>query len=321
MNSPWTNTHEIAWKKVRSAILAKMPGHPIVQQYVALHDSAESHQTPHFNTQAWHALGEQYITICQLALGSYHCLSDESPWAIPSITAMVIESKAYLWRDRMREEANTLSLPRHTIAREQMPYPVMFWSFESALDIYNEEGVKDGAKEGINNWMLIADKGDHFTIVNDIFRGPDLKSTELQVVNVHYGQVFPTDFNPTTSKLVGLILKLLAFLNSPYITKEEELIPRSMRRRIAKVSSSSSSSSSSLLDPSVIVLRRSIQPDQSENLAHTQPIEHHFRWTVSGHIRAQWYPSLNGHKLIWIASHVKGPPGLPLKETVYDVRR
>jgi hypothetical protein len=45
------------------------------------------------------------------------------------------------------------------------------------------------------------------------------------------------------------------------------------------------------------------------------------RWLVRGHHRAQWYPSLKAHKVVWIAPYIKGPADAPLKMPVYVVKR
>ncbi|NAE18036.1 hypothetical protein [Enterococcus hirae] len=55
---------------------------------------------------------------------------------------------------------------------------------------------------------------------------------------------------------------------------------------------------------------------------HSGPVaDRHYdhRWAVRGHWRKQWYPSRNDHQPIWIAPHIKGPEGAPLKtgEKVY----
>lgn len=45
------------------------------------------------------------------------------------------------------------------------------------------------------------------------------------------------------------------------------------------------------------------------------------RWMVSGHLRAQWYPSEQAHHVIWIAPHLKGPDDAPLLTHAYKVAR
>ena len=44
------------------------------------------------------------------------------------------------------------------------------------------------------------------------------------------------------------------------------------------------------------------------------------RWWVSGHLRAQWYPSRQAHSLKWIAPHVEGPAGKPFEQRTYSVK-
>ena len=48
---------------------------------------------------------------------------------------------------------------------------------------------------------------------------------------------------------------------------------------------------------------------------------YHWQWMVSGHIRNQWYPSTEDHKLIWVQPYMKGPLGLPVKPRAYHVKR
>jgi hypothetical protein len=59
----------------------------------------------------------------------------------------------------------------------------------------------------------------------------------------------------------------------------------------------------------VVRLRRprSPRPDEEE-----RSVDWSHRWIVSGHWRKQWFPSLNTHRQVWIASHVKGPEDKPL---------
>lgn len=38
-----------------------------------------------------------------------------------------------------------------------------------------------------------------------------------------------------------------------------------------------------------------------------------WQWTVGGHVRQQWYPSLNEHLPVWIHPYIKGDPEKPMK--------
>lgn len=46
-------------------------------------------------------------------------------------------------------------------------------------------------------------------------------------------------------------------------------------------------------------------------------------WVVRGHWRHQWYPNIQAHRPVWVASHVKGPEDKPLLDgtKVYKVER
>lgn len=43
------------------------------------------------------------------------------------------------------------------------------------------------------------------------------------------------------------------------------------------------------------------------------PVDWKSRWFVQGHVRKQWYPSINAHLPIWISPYIKGPTDAPLK--------
>lgn len=51
--------------------------------------------------------------------------------------------------------------------------------------------------------------------------------------------------------------------------------------------------------------------------------DYHHRWVVRGHWRHQWYPSIEAHRPVYIAPHVKGPKDAPLLggSKVYQVVR
>lgn len=60
----------------------------------------------------------------------------------------------------------------------------------------------------------------------------------------------------------------------------------------------------------VVTLRRPKAPPAEEAEG---SVEWSCQWLVSGHWRAQWYPSLGEHRQIWIAAYVKGPEDRPLR--------
>lgn len=89
--------------------------------------------------------------------------------------------------------------------------------------------------------------------------------------------------------------------------------PRGLRRRMQRAGQDEPSS------VTVITLRRRAGHGERQG----QPVDWSHRWVVSGHWRRQWHPSLQRHRPVWIADHIKGPDDKPLvvKDKVYAWRR
>jgi hypothetical protein len=133
---------------------------------------------------------------------------------------------------------------------------------------------------------------------------------------IPYGKTYPDDFAEEHLKSVGQTLAWLAFINSPYVDSAPHRFERQMRRELRGAPAEITEQ-----EVSVITLRREIPRKQKPSDGPGEDIDYKNRWWVSGHIRAQWYPSLEAHKLIWVAPYLKGPDGMPIKERVYDVNR
>jgi len=218
----------------------------------------------------------------------------------------------YLWRNQIREKAEMLPVPRHTIPENVLPYPQMYWSWEGARDakVTNLENGKQLEVEG--DGMLIWYTPPDFIQVCVVGSSPAgvhiLPSGELRI-----GSTWPDDYDADQQHSLGPALAMLAFLNSPYISNDRQRLDRPTRRALAKASARS-------VDPiiHVVALR---EADTLHGVADGTGREFHHQWWVRGHIRAQWYASRNGHKLIWIREHLKGPNDAPIIRKVYDVKR
>jgi hypothetical protein len=111
-------------------------------------------------------------------------------------------------------------------------------------------------------------------------------------------------------------LKLLAFLNSPYVDKTKHGIPRHIRRRAARQNLQAQKHSCDSDCVTVVELR---QPAFKKFDGPGNGVVFKHRWWVRGHIRAQWIPSRKAHKLIYIAPYLKGPEDAPMIQRVYHV--
>jgi len=223
-------------------------------------------------------------------------------------------AQVYLLRKEIIRLLNKMPIPRHVIGPNIMPYPLMYITPEYSLSVATsseeEQSPLDcdymllqASPEGVNVTMPSAQR------VNPALE--DVRQT-INCVGIEFNKVWPDDFEKPDS--VRFILAILAFLNSPFVASEPTKITRNVRRQFKREGWNDPN-----LLTNVVTLRRSVH--NGSNSGNTEPLERHNRWWVSGHIRAQWYPSLKAHKLIWIAPHIKGPEDKPVKKKTYVVVR
>jgi hypothetical protein len=176
----------------------------------------------------------------------------------------------------------------------------MWWTFEDRVPLA-ENGVPTGrAIDG----MLVVQHPDGSLEFAGMLGGHGQRFEFTDVSRIRPGQRFPSEDAIDTT-----CLSLLAFMNSPLLTSARELHPtRAERRRAGEYQS-----------VKFIDLRRA-SAGSSHGVGESERA-FNVRWIVSGHFRAQWYPSLQGHKLRWIEPYVKGPEDAPLKPSVYRVAR
>jgi hypothetical protein len=101
----------------------------------------------------------------------------------------------------------------------------------------------------------------------------------------------------TWARLLFAAFQLAAQFNLS--EQESHHPPRAERRRTAQLGLPER-------DLRIVRLRRSIKSEEAPGT------DWRHRWIVRGHWRKQWYPSMQDHRPLWIAPHVKGPAGAPL---------
>jgi hypothetical protein len=220
----------------------------------------------------------------------------------------VLLAQVYLWSDAVESLADATPMPPHVVARDALPYPVMFWSRETA---HTGPGWE-------TNWLLVMHSSQGIRTVADVQRGPN----DVSVIagDILYGTRFPDDVPEYARPGIGAILGRLSFLRSPYIGADQERVPRAWRRASVR-----SGLTEAMADPliRVVTLRRDAQENVDRERADRAQaaIERRSHWWVSGHHRAQWYPSKDAHEVIWIAPYLKGDLSKPLANKVYKVER
>jgi hypothetical protein len=222
----------------------------------------------------------------------------------------------YLWRGEILEKAESLPVPRHTIPENVLPYTRMYWSYEGCRDTYatNPDTGEHFEMEGDGLLVWYAPPG---YIQAGTLGGSDKEGQPtvrlLQTAELRMGSTWPDDYSETEQSSLRPLLAKLSFLNSPYVSSERQRLPRPIRRALAKESAPNA-------DPTIHVVKlREVSAPHGG--AGGTGKEFHHQWWVRGHIRAQWFPSQKGHRLIWIQEYLKGPSGAPIIRKIYDVQQ
>lgn len=295
-------------------IRARLQTDPLLLRYAAYLRTAGDNPR---NTQPWQALAEKRLMALWVASEApivYGTNQRYAPEDALGLAMTLLGAHTYLWTEDMFQLAYHMPVPKHTITTDALPYPWMYFSYETAHGAW-VAGEDNVGKQCNANWVLIKyHPPQSLDVVSDM--SPDHYAGPLMVNGgqIITGAIYPDDLLPLAREPTRQILAMLALLNSPYITKEHHPLPREIRRDYVRAKQP--------VDNELITsvtLRRLVHAPSEEGEETAR--EYSWRWWVSGHIRAQWYPSLRGHKLIWIAPYIKGPDDKPIKETVYHVKR
>lgn len=323
-------------RKVRQAIFSKLRHNPVLLRYL---DHNTLPRVLNRNTAAWHALGEKLgVAITAAAFdiepiplqledtkGIYGKPTDTgSEWVerfSVSIALKALIAQPYLWREDIRSMASKMPIPRHTITPDLLPLPIMFWSYEAALPVRLIAGATTDTTlinaDIETNYFLVEAVQDGIVWWHDLNTPLATGPGWLARGGLRYGETYPDDVPEAFRLAASQILAQIAFLNSPYVDKASERIPRSIRRELTRIPGPPFPDDSI----SVIKLRRQLSDAINKSDESGSGREYKHQWWVSGHIRAQWYPSIKAHKLIWVAPYVKGPADKPLKDSVRLVVR
>ena len=287
-------------------------------------------RTRHRVVTPWEALGEQrflawdMLTNPQWRERFERFLEWENPERPPEMSramagrlaainaaSRVVHAVPVLWSEAMRVTATATVLPPHTVAADVLPLPSMLWIPELPIDVSGDAELKaDGYPSG--SYVIAAcvheERGGFAFLM--FGKRPDGSCLIFQD-RVEYGQVYPNKDNN------GTALSMLSFMNSPYISTDVAFPTRPERRSAQRIRSD-------YVTPGVKVIRlRASAPAVRSGMADTEADARTYthRWLVRGHHRAQWYPSTESHKVIWVAPYIKGPDAAPFIPPVYAVTR
>lgn len=208
-------------------------------------------------------------------------------------------------------------LPEHIVANasELLPFPAMWWRFEG------DQPLSRGGRA--SGWLVLSDL-ESVDVIAIEETPPDALADGRKLRPglgfayeiVRTGVRFPVDIDPLDLDAATKLLSLLAFASSRYVTL------RAVKPSTDEQRARLSRRGMSVIEPDVIVvtLRAPSMRPRVEGATRTGRDWSH-RWVVRGHHRAQWYPSMAAHRVVWIAPHIKGPADKPLKDQLYAVVR
>lgn len=262
-------------------------------------------------------LGEQRAFVLRLLIDSNFGSSTTAPpdslnTLRAAAAAEMVTARPYLWRDDIRYAAANTTVPPHVIPRMVLPFQSCWFTWEYAL---GPDPVTKTQSEG----CLLRQREKHLQVIH-IFahQDPPHRLTIVFSAVQTFPARWPDDFGPHNKErqVVESILSWCSFVRSPFIEKEKLCLPRAVRPQKRRTGS----------PPLVHMVRlRARKGDSPESAtganASTSDRTRHHRWIVSGHHRAQWYPSKQEHHVIWISPHEKGPPDKPLRVKAYSVER
>jgi hypothetical protein len=271
------------------------------------------------NTKPEHAFGERLhamFTMALAATGKVEIIG--IPNSKPKLMAAGLlalvsnHSIIYQWNDKMERLADSSPLPPHTISKSILPMPVMFWS--------RETGYTDKEKGVTNNWLAFVHHVSNCYFFGDASYN-EKQETKLFIDTFPYGKLWPNDFpQGNYGKDLERILKRCSFLNSPFVMPVRQRLPHHIRRQLER---DLAVPRERLQEEVRVIALRRIQhktPQKPPSGEH-RGVEWQHHWWVSHHHRAQWYPSEQAHRVIWIAPYLKGDMTKPLLEKMYAVVR
>lgn len=319
------------WKGVptanRAPMIQTLAGHPYAVRFLQKVQASGNNRvyTPE------DVLGERLMRMGGLLASEYHYpgftiasdmkgVGHDRFDSLAIITCWAIEAHPYLWTEEVRATVRQLEVPRCVLSPKLLPDAKTWHTFETGIQLGGELEY-DGRHfiNGSADALLLVDAGIGF----NMFQFGEMKDAETDedrpcVVSASfkYGQTFPDDFDEThVSVLTGALL-LCSFLASPYIPKHRRLPSRAVRRELARAGQKASDDD----HVTFVILRQPVarKHDQKDD---PKGVEWKHRWLVRGHIRAQWYPSEQAHRLVWIAPYLKGPEDAPMLTHAYKVAR
>jgi hypothetical protein len=299
--------------------------HPLInrlRQHIAQSEQATGMW---HSTEPWQVLAEKYSMTMSAAASLGLTLGPDSPGTMYfdpllvkaglqdnpayadelglSIARSLHDAVPYLWLRKVDELAAEGELPEHTITRDLLPDPVMFWSFEDAF----------GLPEARVDWMLIRTSPHGYEVwcpqADDVRRPGSIMITGMLV---GYGKRWPTDFRGPSADLADFLLKRISFVTSKYVDVPRVVAARHVRRDVERQIKPGMVKPPEDLAAYVVHLRERVQPlvvGGEPGDGPSREYAHH--WYRRAHRRVL-HRNTEMERVTWVKRHLVGDPNKPL---------
>ena len=235
--------------------------------------------------------------------------------ALLNFVRTALDTVPYLWTEEVRTTMRAIEVPRCSLTVKLLPAARSWHTYETGISLggHLEVGGVEYHSSRLDCSIAVDTKsGIGFYYLGEM-DGPDGPVITITGGVYPYQRVYPDDLDEAGRVHLHGFLAKFAFLNSPYIPKERRRPSRAARRDAARAGVA--------VDDEVtfVLLRRPVA--RRGETTEPEAVDWKHRWLVNGHVRAQWYPSEQAHRLIWIAPYLKGPDGAPMLDHAYKVSR
>lgn len=219
-------------------------------------------------------------------------------------------------------------LPVVAPIREELPQPSGFVYFQTPIalmpTVLDEDLQKaleaEGSPNGTDNSLRVVQWAHHDEelVVIPYFGGMISITpfgTPLGAYHWKYGEPLP-EKTEARDEMARLLIAFWLLSQQRIAQAHVRQIDRHARRRAVRANFEVPE------DGIRVVTLRRLAPEPGAQ-AEPAEVDWSHRWIVGGHWRQQWYPSVEDHRPVWIAPHVKGPEDKPLvlKDRVYRFSR
>lgn len=225
--------------------------------------------------------------------------------AMLAVAKSLVGAEPYLWLSDVRKTAAVQNVPRHTFDVSSVQVP-MWWTWDVDLDM-------PGGLTAVGALWIPQPNGVQIVLVGRVSG----MAVIYGVLDLPRGFTFPDDVpnHADAREHYESMLAMLSFLRSPYIPKVSRRMSPKLERAFRREGLDAGRAQTTVH----FIDLRSPEGDATDGSSSGHEYRH--RWIVRGHHRAQWYPSQEAHRLIWVAPYIKGPEGAPMLLPAYRVAR